>query len=84
MALAKPTYVALIEPVDADDLPVELQTAHTFDLVDDFAFIGPVVYFKPFMGNQVCKGRPPATSSNHCNITHGSILSIRLLSAYSV
>lgn len=36
LVLAKPTYVALIEPVDPDDLPVDLQTAHTFDLVSDF------------------------------------------------
>ena len=36
LALDKPTYVALIEPVDADDLPAELRTARTFDLVSDF------------------------------------------------
>ncbi len=31
----KPVYVALIEPVPADDLPFDLQTAHTYDLVAD-------------------------------------------------
>ena len=29
-------YVALIEPVAAHELPIDLQTAHTFDLVQDF------------------------------------------------
>lgn len=36
MALDKPVYVALVEPVDPDDLPVDLQMAHTYDLVEDF------------------------------------------------
>jgi len=36
LALDKPMYVALVEPVDSDDLPVDLKTAHTFDLVRDF------------------------------------------------
>src|SRR5690606_7424839 len=34
--LSKPVYVALIEPVEPHDLPVEFQTVRTFDLVTDF------------------------------------------------
>ena len=36
LTLQKPTYVALIEPVQPDDLPYELRMAHTYDLVQDF------------------------------------------------
>lgn len=36
LALEKPIYVAMIEPVEPDDLPYDLRTAHTFDLIKDF------------------------------------------------
>jgi hypothetical protein len=35
LALDKPTYVAMIEAVPTEDLPYNLQTAHTYDLVTD-------------------------------------------------
>ncbi len=36
LALDKPTYVALIEPVDPDDLPYDLRTVSAFNLIDNF------------------------------------------------
>ena len=36
LALDKPTYVAVIDQVDPEDLPVDLRTARTYDLVEDF------------------------------------------------
>lgn len=36
LALGKPIYVALIEPVDPDDLPYDLRTVKAFSLIEDF------------------------------------------------
>ncbi|MBZ0299478.1 MAG: toll/interleukin-1 receptor domain-containing protein [Anaerolineae bacterium] len=36
LALDKPTYVALIEPVERDELPYDLRTAQIYNLVEDF------------------------------------------------
>ena len=35
LRLDKPVYVAMIEPVGLGDLPFDLKTAHTYDLVDN-------------------------------------------------
>jgi hypothetical protein len=36
MAQGKPVYVAMIEPVDPDDLPSELRTARVYNLAEHF------------------------------------------------
>ena len=36
LAQGKPVYVALIEPVDSDDLPAELRTARFYNLAEHF------------------------------------------------
>jgi hypothetical protein len=58
LVLSKPVYVALIEPVDPDALPVEFQTVRTFDLVTDFE-AGLEQLKEAILANEGMVGVPP-------------------------